>query len=204
MILRPVSGRIARLRSRGQEGLKDLLAIEAIYQSIEKRTSVDVQRPSLNTIDSPRIFSASRHSKNRGAIPFLSQSMWHNEQVSGVVDVSGLPTMTPEFTNRQEPDERVTLYQTFGYPIAGGSVWRILVQGQIGEVPPKLRSTIIAKRLIRALELTPDIVSGDLFGKRISGFLLNPISGERIQIELAGQRYVLRRNRNAAVCLVAK
>lgn len=28
----------------GQEGLKDLLAIEAIYQSIEKRTSVDVQK----------------------------------------------------------------------------------------------------------------------------------------------------------------
>lgn len=120
--------------------------------------------------------------------------MWHNEQVSGVVDVSGLPTMTPEFTNRQEPDERVTLYPTFGYPIAGGSVWRILVQGQIGEGATKsFAQRLLLKGLIRALELTPDIVSGDLFGKRISGFLLNPISGERIQIELAGQRYVLRR-----------
>lgn len=120
--------------------------------------------------------------------------MWLSGQGSGAVDVSGLPTMTPECTNRQEPDERVTLYPTFGYPISGGTVWRILVQGQIGEgASTSFAQRLMLKGLIRALDLTPDIVSGDLFGKRISGFLLNPISGERIQIELAGQRYVLRR-----------
>ena len=115
-------------------------------------------------------------------------------QTSDSANLIGLPTMTAECTNRQEPDERVTLYPTFGYPISGGSVWRIIVQGQIGDgSSTSFTQRLLLKGLIRALDLTPDIVSGDLFGKRIRGFLLNPISGERIQIELAGQRYVLRR-----------
>jgi phosphatidate phosphatase APP1 len=120
--------------------------------------------------------------------------MWLSGQANGGADISGLPTMTPECTNRQEPDERVTLYPTFGYPISGGTVWRVLVHGQIGEgATTSFAQRLLLKGLIRALDLTPDIVSGELFGKRINGFLLNPISGERIQIELAGQRYVLRR-----------
>ncbi|MFN7873856.1 MAG: phosphatidate phosphatase App1 family protein [Pirellula sp.] len=120
--------------------------------------------------------------------------MWRSGEANGGADIIGLPTMTPECTNRQEPDDRVTLYPTFGYPISGGTVWRILVQGQIGEgATTSFAQRLLLKGLIRALDLTPDIVSGELFGKRISGFLLNPISGERIQIELAGQRYVLRR-----------
>jgi hypothetical protein len=123
-----------------------------------------------------------------------SQSIWLTSRTSERADIDGLLTITPERTNGQEPDGRVTLYPTFGYPMAGGSVWRILVQGQIGDgSSTSFTQRLMLKGLAKALDLTPEMVGGELFVERVRGFLLNPIGGERIQVELAGQRYVLRR-----------
>jgi phosphatidate phosphatase APP1 len=102
--------------------------------------------------------------------------------------------MTPECANRHEPDDRVQLFPTIGYPISGGNVWRVLVQGRVAQqAPVKFGQRLMLKGLIRALDLPASVAQGDLFSERVRGFLLSPVAGQRVQIELADQRYVLRR-----------
>ena len=102
--------------------------------------------------------------------------------------------MSPELPNRHAHDPRVTLYPTIGFPLAGGQVWRVIIQGRISQdAPASFGKRLMLKGLIRALDLSREEASSELFGERIDGFLTSPIAGQRIQVELAGQHYVLRR-----------
>lgn len=101
--------------------------------------------------------------------------------------------ISPEIPNRLEYDPRVVLYPTFGFPISG-DVWRVLVHGRIcQDVPTTFSKRLMLRGLIRALELPKEVAEGPLFAERVDGFIAGPISGQRVQVELAGQHYVLRR-----------
>ncbi|MFY7875972.1 MAG: phosphatidate phosphatase App1 family protein, partial [Pirellula sp.] len=76
----------------------------------------------------------------------------------------------------------------------GDSLWRVQIQGRISQASPaSLGKRIMLRGLIRALSVPADVAQGDLFQNRVRGFLAAPIAGARIQIELAGQHYVLPR-----------
>ncbi|AMV34055.1 hypothetical protein VN12_18135 [Pirellula sp. SH-Sr6A] len=102
--------------------------------------------------------------------------------------------MHPEIPNRSELDSRVVLYPTIATPLAGGDVWRVWVQGRISqEAPASFSKRLLLKGLVRALDISKDVVDGQIFGERVDGFLACPISGVRVQLALGGQHYVLRR-----------
>ena len=102
--------------------------------------------------------------------------------------------MSPEQAIRNDADPEVQLFPTVGYRLRSDSLWRIQIQGRISQASPaSLGKRIMLRGLIRALNLPADVAQGDLFQNRVRGFLAAPIAGARIQIELAGQHYVLPR-----------
>jgi len=107
--------------------------------------------------------------------------------------------MSPDQAIRNESDPEVRLYPTIGYPIANGTLWRIQIQGRISQAgPTTLGKRLMLRGLIRALNVSTDVSEGDLFRERVRGFITAPITGSRIQIELAGQHYVLQRKSKAS------
>ena len=102
--------------------------------------------------------------------------------------------MSPDQAIRNDSDPEVQLFPTFGYPIAKDALWRIQIQGRISQsAPANFGKRLMLRGLIRALHIPNDVAQGELFQKRIRGFLAAPIAGARVQVELAGQHYVLRR-----------
>ena len=102
--------------------------------------------------------------------------------------------MSPEQAIRNDTDPEVQLFPTFGYPIAKESLWRIQIQGRISQpAPASFGKRLMLRGLIRALQIPTEVAQGELFHKRIGGFLAAPIPGARVQVELAGQHYVLPR-----------
>jgi Uncharacterized conserved protein (DUF2183) len=102
--------------------------------------------------------------------------------------------MTPERAIRNDSDPEVQLFPTIGYRLANDFLWRIQIQGRISQfAPASLGKRIMLRGLIRALQVPPDVAQGELFQGRVRGFLASPIAGARVQIELAGQHYVLPR-----------
>ncbi len=102
--------------------------------------------------------------------------------------------MSPDQAIRNDSDTEVQLFPTFGYPIANDAVWRIQIQGRISQsAPASFGKRLMLRGLIRALHLPNEVANGELFQERIRGFLAAPIAGARVQVELAGQHYVLRR-----------
>lgn len=102
--------------------------------------------------------------------------------------------MSPAVSIRNEADPEVQLYPTIGYPIANGSFWRVQIQGRISQTAPaSFGKRLMLRGLIRALNLPTQVSEGELFRERVRGFISAPISGSRVQVELAGQQYVLRR-----------
>jgi len=107
--------------------------------------------------------------------------------------------MSPEISIRNEADPEVHLYPTIGYSIADGSVWRVQIQGRISQTAPAtFGKRLMLKGLIRALNLSTQVSEGELFRERVRGFISAPVSGSRVQVELAGQHYVLRRKSRAS------
>jgi len=107
--------------------------------------------------------------------------------------------MSPEISIRNEADPEVHLYPTIGYSIADGSVWRVQIQGRISQTArATFGKRLILKGLIRALNLSTQVSEGELFRERVRGFISAPVSGSRVQVELAGQHYVLRRKSRAS------
>lgn len=102
--------------------------------------------------------------------------------------------MSPDQALRNELDPEVRLYPTVGYSIADGSFWRIQIQGRISHSPPAtFGKRLMLRGLIRALNVSAQVAESDLFQQRVRGFISTPIKGARIQVDLAGQHYVLRR-----------
>jgi hypothetical protein len=102
--------------------------------------------------------------------------------------------MSPDSAIRNECDPEVRLYPTIGYSIADGSVWRVQIQGRISRNgPTTFGKRLMLRGLIRALNVSTEVAESDLFRGRVRGFIDAPVKGTRIQIELAGQHYVLRR-----------
>lgn len=107
--------------------------------------------------------------------------------------------MSPEQAIRNDTDPEVQLFPTIGYPIATNSLWRIQIQGRISQsAPAGFGKRLMLRGLIRALDLPSETAQGELFQHRIRGFLTAPIAGARVQVELAGQHYVLRRKSKAS------
>jgi hypothetical protein len=107
--------------------------------------------------------------------------------------------MSPELAIRDTADPEVRLYPTIGYPISGGALWRIQIQGRISQSgPTSFGKRLILRGLIRALDLPPPVCEGEMFQDRVRGFLDPPVAGVRIQVQLAGQHYVLRRKSKAS------
>lgn len=91
-----------------------------------------------------------------------------------------------------ESNTEVQLYPTIGYPIDRGSLWRIQVQGRICQNnAPSLTKRLLLKALIRALELDESTAKSRMFHDRIHGFLVSPLSRERIHVSINNQMYVL-------------
>jgi len=115
------------------------------------------------------------------------------------------PRMSPDLALRNESDPEVCLYPTVGYPIASGDLWRIQIQGRISHpAPATFGKRLMIRGLIRALSVPSAIAEGDLFRNRIQGFVAAPIVGTRVQVELAGQLYVLRRKSKASGLFTCK
>jgi len=107
--------------------------------------------------------------------------------------------MSPDPAIRNESDPEVRLYPTIGYSIAEGSLWRVQIQGRISrDGPTTFGKRLMLRGLIRALNVSTEVEEGDLFRNRVRGFIDTPVSGTRIQVELAGQHYVLRRKSKAS------
>ena len=117
----------------------------------------------------------------------------------GPTKPSELLRMSPEKAIRNDSDPEVQLFPTIGYPIANDSLWRIQIQGRISHsVPASFGKRLMLRGLIRALEIPSHTAEGSLFQQRVRGFLAAPIAGARVQVELAGQHYVLRRKSKAS------
>jgi len=102
--------------------------------------------------------------------------------------------MSPEQAIRNDADPEVQLFPTVGYRLRGESLWRVQIQGRISQASPaSFGKRIMLRGLIRALNLPANVAQGELFQNRVRGFLAAPIAGARLQIELAGQHYVLPR-----------
>jgi len=107
--------------------------------------------------------------------------------------------MSPEISIRNEADPEVQLYPAIGYSIANGSVWRVQIQGRISQTAPAtFGKRLMLKGLIRALNLSTQVSEGELFRERVRGFISAPVKGSRVQVEVAGQHYVLRRKSRAS------
>lgn len=107
--------------------------------------------------------------------------------------------MSPDQAIRNESDPEVRLYPTIGYSIAAGSLWRIQIQGRISRsTPVTFGKRLMLRGLIRALNVSTQVAEGDLFRQRVGGFIAAPVAGTRVQLELAGQHYVLRRKSKAS------
>ena len=107
--------------------------------------------------------------------------------------------MSPDQAIRNESDPEVRLYPTIGYPIAKGSLWRIQIQGRISQsAPATFGKRLMLRGLIRALNVSTQVAEGNLFRDRVRGFISAPVTGTRVQVELAGQNYVLRRKSKAS------
>ncbi len=107
--------------------------------------------------------------------------------------------MSPDQAIRNESDPEVRLYPTVGYSIAKGSLWRIQIQGRISKsAPATFGKRLMLRGLIRALNVSTQVAEGNLFRDRVRGFISAPIAGARVQVELAGQNYVLRRKSKAS------
>ncbi len=107
--------------------------------------------------------------------------------------------MSPDQAIRNESDPEVRLYPTVGYSIAEGSLWRIQIQGRISQsAPATFGKRLMLRGLIRALNLSTQVAEGNLFRDRVRGFISAPVAGARVQVELAGQNYVLRRKSKAS------
>ncbi|HUP77326.1 MAG TPA: phosphatase domain-containing protein [Pirellula sp.] len=123
-----------------------------------------------------------------------------NEAVDGSTRKSvEILRMTPDQAIRNESDPEVRLYPTIGYSIADGSLWRIQIQGRISQTAPAtFGKRLMLRGLIRALSVSSQVAEGDLFRQRVRGFISAPVAGTRVQVELAGQNYVLRRKSKAS------
>ena len=118
---------------------------------------------------------------------------------------SDILRMSPDQAIRNESDPEVRLFPTIGYSIADGALWRIQIQGRISQASPATFSKrLMLKGLIRALNVSTQVAEGDMFRERVRGFLSAPIKGTRIQVELAGQHYVLRRKSKASGLFTCK
>jgi phosphatidate phosphatase APP1 len=107
--------------------------------------------------------------------------------------------MSPERAIRNDSDPEVQLFPTIGYPIDKDSLWRIQIQGRISRsAPAGFGKRLMLRGLMRALDLTNDAAQTEIFQRRVQGFLAAPIGGARIQVELAGQHYVLPRKSRAS------
>jgi phosphatidate phosphatase APP1 len=93
-----------------------------------------------------------------------------------------------------ESHTEVQLYPTIAYPIDRGTLWRVQVQGRICQNnAPSLAKRLLLRALIRALELDDSTAKSSLFHDRIHGFLVSPLSRERIHVSINDQMYVLPR-----------
>ncbi|MFM2013857.1 MAG: hypothetical protein RLZZ396_2641 [Planctomycetota bacterium] len=93
-----------------------------------------------------------------------------------------------------ESQTEVQLYPTIAYPVDRGSLWRVQVQGRICQNnAPSLAKRLLLKAFIRALELDDSTAKSSLFHDRIHGFLVSPLSRERIHVSINDQMYVLPR-----------
>jgi phosphatidate phosphatase APP1 len=107
--------------------------------------------------------------------------------------------MSPEQAIRNDSDPEVQLFPTIGYQIAKDSLWRIQIQGRISQsAPAGFGKRLMLRGLIRALNVPSEVAKGEIFQNRVRGFLAAPIPGARVQVELAGQNYVLRRKSKAS------
>ena len=123
-----------------------------------------------------------------------------NEAVDGSTRKSvEILRMTPDQAIRNESDPEVRLYPTIGYSNADGSLWRIQIQGRISQTAPAtFGKRLLLRGLVRALNVSSQVAEGDLFRQRVRGFISAPVAGTRVQVELAGQNYVLRRKSKAS------
>ncbi len=122
-----------------------------------------------------------------------------NDVVDGSTRKTDVLRMSPDQAIQNESDPEVRLYPTVGYSIAGGSIWRIQIQGRISQsAPTSFGKRLMLRGLIRALNLPTQVAEGDLFRERVQGFIAAPVVGVRVQVELAGQQYVLRRKSKAS------
>lgn len=113
--------------------------------------------------------------------------------------------MTPESVGSGDFEPEVQLYPTVAYPIDGGSLWRILVQGRICQtVPPSLAKRLMLRGLIRALELEKEVVNGPVFPERVHGFMAAPVVRGRVQVAIGQQTYVLPRKSKSSGLFTCK
>lgn len=102
--------------------------------------------------------------------------------------------MNPPTNNRQQRDERVTLFPSLAYYDERRGGWRAIIQGRVYDLSRIPISTrILLKGLKRALKASEDELKSDIFRERIQGFTAKPIRGRRIQIEFGGMQFPLRR-----------
>ena len=122
-----------------------------------------------------------------------------NDDVDGSTRKTEVLRMSPDQAIRNESDPEVRLYPTIGYSIAGGTLWRIQIQGRISRsTRASFSKRLMLRGLIRALNISTQVAEGELFRERVQGFISAPIPGTRVQVELAGQHYVLRRKSKAS------
>lgn len=100
-----------------------------------------------------------------------------------------------------KPGQQATLFPSLGYFDSERSCYRALVHGRVfldGKIP--LGTRILLRGLKKAMKVTPEEVASETFQRRIDGFLTAPGRRRRIVLEIANQRYRLRRKtrRNGA------
>ncbi len=92
------------------------------------------------------------------------------------------------------PMHQARLFPSLGYYDAKRGCWRALVHGRVfidGRVP--LATRILLRGLKRAMRATPEEVASETFQRRIDGFLSAPGKRRRIVLQIADQRFRLRR-----------
>lgn len=132
--------------------------------------------------------------------------------IDSILTSSGLPSnserhirMTPEGRDRGLGDPAIQLFPTIAYPMDGGSVWRIMVQGRAcQEVPMSLAKRLLLRGFIRAMHLDEQAARSPLFTERIHGFLVAPAPRRRLQIQVGDQTHVLARKTKASGLFACK
>ena len=99
------------------------------------------------------------------------------------------------------PGQQATLFPSLGYYDTRRGCYRALVHGRVfidGKIPFGTR--ILLRGLKKAMRATPEQVASPTFQSRIDGFLAAPGRRRKIVLEVANQRYRLRRRtrRNGA------